>query len=314
MNILITGGAGYIGSRLAARLAGDHNVIVLDNLRRGTIITKSARFHEGDIRDEQTLNQLTEGVDAIFHLAAESAVMAASADPEYCFSTNVTGTFRVLRAAQANGVRRVVFTSSREVYGESPRLPVAETTPLQPRNTYGASKAAAEMCCGAFSSGVFNGVFNGVSNGVSNEVSNEVSTEISIVRLSNVYGPGDKGRVIPLFVKNAIEGLPLILFGARQVIDFVWIDTVVDALVRLGTGPYVPGPLNIASGKGIAISELAERVVSAAGSSSPVEIAPRRDVEVMRFIADVGAARATLNLHVPDDPLFGLPAVIAAAR
>jgi len=290
MNILITGGAGYIGSRLAARLEGEHNVTVLDNFHRGTAVTESARLCEGDIRDESLLNELTRNIDVIFHLAAESAVMSANADPEYCFSTKVTGTFRVLQAAKANNVKRVVFSSSREVYGESPPLPVAESAPLAPRNIYGASKAAAEMCCGAFPG------------------------EISIARFSNVYGPGDKGRVIPHFVKNAVLDLPLTLFGARQVIDFVWIDTAVEALLQLGLGPYIPGPLNIASGTGIAIFELASRVVSAAGSSSTIEIAPAREVEVMRFVADVTAARSALNLPVPEDPLFGLPEVIQAAR
>ena len=290
MNILITGGAGYIGSRLAQRLIADHKVTVLDNLHRGTALTKGACFKKGDIRDEQTLSESTKGQDVIFHLAAESAVMSANADPEYCFSTNVTGTFRVLRAAQVNNVKRVVFTSSREVYGEAPQLPVAESAPLQPRNIYGASKAAAEMCCGAFPG------------------------EISIVRLSNVYGPGDKGRVIPLFVKNALLGIPLTLFGATQIIDFVWIGTVLDALARIGLEPFIPGPLNIASGKGVAIAELAERIVSAAASSSKIEIAPARDVEVMRFTADIAAARAALNLPDPEDSLFGLPEVIQAAK
>jgi UDP-glucose 4-epimerase len=294
MNILITGGAGYIGSRLAARLEGDHAVTVLDNFHRGTVVTESARLCEGDVRDENLLNELTRNTDVIFHLAAESAVMSANTDPEYCFSTNVTGTFRVLQAAKANNVKRVVFSSSREVYGESPRLPVSESAPLAPRNIYGASKAAGEMCCGAYLA--------------------DLSNEISIVRLSNVYGPGDKGRVIPLFVNNAIQDLPLTLFGARQVIDFLWIDTAIEALLQLGLGPYIPGPLNIASGKGTDIFELASRVVSAAGSSSTIEVAPARDVEVMRFIADVSAARSALNLPVPEDPLFGLPEVIQAAR
>src|SRR5271165_1064094 len=105
MKILITGGAGYIGSRLAERLAPQATVTVLDNLRRGTVVPKWVRFFEGDVRDAQVLDELTGDVDVVFHLAAESAVMSAAADPEYCFSTNVTGTFRVLHAARINGVK-----------------------------------------------------------------------------------------------------------------------------------------------------------------------------------------------------------------
>src|SRR5438552_2180365 len=96
--VLITGGAGYIGSRLARRLAGVHDVTALDNLRRGSVdALPGIRFVLGDVRNAETLQQLCRGVDVIFHLAAESAVLAADADPEYCFETNVTGTFRVLQ-------------------------------------------------------------------------------------------------------------------------------------------------------------------------------------------------------------------------
>src|SRR5207248_9648701 len=127
---------------------------------------------------------------------------------------------------------------------------------------------------------------------------------------SNVYGPGDKGRVIPRFVQNALRGVPLTLFGGGQVMDFVWIETVVDALVRSGFGPYVPGPLNVGSGKGTSIVELGERVIRTAGSDSPVEVVARREVEVVRFVADISAAKAALGLSAPPDPLLGLPEVI----
>ena len=290
MNILITGGAGYIGSRLAARLASNANVTVVDNLQRGTTMNADIDLRVGDIRSQRLLNKLSQDVDVIFHLAAESSVMTAEANPNNCFSTNVTGTFRVLEAARTNSVKRVVFTSSREVYGESACLPVSESAPLQARNVYGASKAAAEMLCGAYSG------------------------EISIARLSNVYGPGDTGRVIPLFVNNAIQGRPLRLFGARQVIDFVWIETVIDALERLGLGSFVAGPLNIASGKGTLITDLAERVRREAGSSSSIEIAAARDSEVVQFVADISAANAYLGIQVPVDPLFGLNDVINVAK
>jgi nucleoside-diphosphate-sugar epimerase len=302
--VLITGGAGYIGSRLARRLAAKGTVdsavtiVALDNLHRGkfealSTLRNSVQFIEGDIREKAAMDAAAKDVDLIFHLAAESAVMAADADPEYCFETNVTGTFRVLQAAKANGVRRVIFSSSREVYGDPENLPVGETAPLRPKNAYGSSKAAAEMCCGAF-----------VNEGL----------EVAIVRLSNVYGPGDRGRVIPRFVESAVTGAPLTLFGGRQVMDFVWIENVVDALVRSGFGPYVPGPLNVASGKGISIMDLGQRVIRTAGSASPVEIVPKREVEVECFVADVSAAKAALGLKTPDDPLFGLPEVIEAAR
>jgi UDP-glucose 4-epimerase len=300
LHVLITGGAGYIGSRLARRLVaeGKASVTVIDNLRRGKVeslssIRDSIRFVEGDVRDGDALHELTKGVDIVFHLAAESAVMTADSDPEYCFETNVTGTFRVLRAARENGVERVVFSSSREVYGDPATIPVPETAPLLPKNAYGSSKAAAEMCCGPFMAG---------------------GLDIAIARLSNVYGPGDKGRVIPRFVENALLGLPLTLFGSLQIMDFVWIETLLDAMIRLGFGPPVPGPLNVGSGKGVSILELCERVVRATASTSTVEIVASRGVEVVRFVADTSAAQRVLGLGAPVDPLFGLEQVIAEAR
>lgn len=297
LKVLITGGAGYIGSHLARRLAGpgDVDVTVLDNLRRGcrdALGGAAIRFVEGDVRDQRTVNELTKGVDVVFHLAAESAVLAAATDPEYCFEANVTGTFRVLQAARSNQVRRLVFTSSREVYGDPVSLPVAESDPLRPKNAYGASKAAAEMCCAAFAS----------------------ELGIAIVRLANVYGPGDKGRVIPRFVHNAIHGLPLTLFGGEQFLDFVWIETVVQALMRVGFDAEVKGPLNIGSGQGTRLIELCRRIIRLAESPSTVEVAGSRDTEVVRFVANIGAARKAIGLEAPADPLFGLEEVIAAAR
>lgn len=294
MKILITGGAGYIGSRLGCRLAGDHEVVLLDNLRRGTrAAAQGLVLVEGDVRDAGLLREVSQDCEVVFHLAAESAVMSAAADPEYCFETNVAGTFRVLRAAQAAGVKRVVFSSSREVYGECAALPVAESAALAPCNVYGSSKAAAEMCCSSF---------------------RKAGLEVAVVRLSNVYGPGDQGRVIPLFVGQAVRGFPLTLFGAQQVMDFVWIDTVVDSLVRLGLGAYVEGPLNVGSGKGTTIVDLARRVVAEAESASLVEVVDQRQGEVMRFVADTAAAEREIGLAVPGDALFGLREVILAAK
>jgi UDP-glucose 4-epimerase len=150
--ILITGGAGYIGSRLARRLVAGRkaSVTVIDNLRRGSVeslspIRDSIRFFEGDVRDGDALQELTRGVETTFHFAAESAAMSADADPEYCFETNLTGTFRVLTTARRNGVKRVVFSSSREVYGDPATIPVLETAPLHPR-TYTARVKRRRRC------------------------------------------------------------------------------------------------------------------------------------------------------------------------
>jgi UDP-glucose 4-epimerase len=132
--------------------------------------------------------------------------MLAAADPEYTYSTNVTGTRKVLAAAAACGVRRVVFTSSREVYGDPDLLPVSEDARLSPKNAYGASKAAAEMYCRQYS-----------ADGL----------QVAVVRLTNVYGPGDQDRVVPLFIERALAGQPLVLYGGDQVLDLTPVRLVV---------------------------------------------------------------------------------------
>jgi len=108
-------------------------------------------------------------------------------------------------------------------------LPVRETSPLRPKNAYGSSKAAGEIYC---------------------RLAVREGLEVVILRLANVYGPGDRDRVIPLFAKAAVSNQPLIVYGKRKVVDFVWIGTVVDALLKSAFGPYVRGRVNVASGKG----------------------------------------------------------------
>ena len=154
MQILVTGGAGFIGSHLVARLVRNpsNSIIVLDNLHRGRIAALSEvwdkiAFVEGDVRNRDLLANVMQGCDLVYHLAAQSNVIGAVQDLDYSFSSNVTGTFNVLQAARQAGVRRLVFTSSREVYGDPRQLPVPESDPLHPKNAYGASKVTGEMYC-----------------------------------------------------------------------------------------------------------------------------------------------------------------------
>jgi len=137
MRILVTGGAGFIGSHLVHRLALDKagEVVVLDNFSQSPIDNLARSRHQvsivrGDIRDRELLKKVMSGVDLVFHLAAQSGVLDGFRDPDRTFETNVVGAFEVLRAAASAGVRRVIFSSSREVYGEPASLPVLETSSL----------------------------------------------------------------------------------------------------------------------------------------------------------------------------------------
>jgi len=183
----------------------------------------------------------------------------------------------------------VVFTSSREVYGDPLRVPVPETAALKPKNLYGASKVAGEAYCSVFGS---------------------EGLETAVLRLANVYGPGDTDRVLPLFIERALQGQPLVLYGGQQVLDFVWIDVVVEALWKVGFGELIREPLNIGSGLGVTISNLSRRVLELTGGRPRFEIAPRRQTEVTRFVADVTRAKQVLGLEQPADPLFGLTEMV----
>jgi nucleoside-diphosphate-sugar epimerase len=297
MRFLITGGAGFVGSHLTESLVRDgrHEVVVLDNLYRGRIENltscgQGVRFVEGDIRDETCIRKAMQGVSVVFHLAAQANVLGALADPDYSFNTNVWGTLVVLKGARAEGVQRVIFSSSREVYGDAPNLPVTEDAPLLPKNQYGASKAAAEQYCRVFA---------------------REGLEVNVLRLSNVYGPRED-RVIPIFLERALKGQPLVIYGGQQVLDFVWVDTVVDALIRSAFGHVLPGPVNVGSGIGTRLRDLAERVLTLTGSSSTIEVVAPRSAETVRFVADVALAKRMLRIEVPADPLHALAKIVPA--
>jgi UDP-glucose 4-epimerase len=291
MRALVTGGAGFIGSHLSRRLVeAGHEVVVLDNLRRGSTAAApaGARVIEGDVRDALSLADALPGCDTVFHLAAQSNVMGAVADLDYSFSTNVTGTVNVLRAASDAGVRTVVFASSREVYGDQRVLPVAEGACTAPRNAYGASKVAGEVYCRSWPE----------STGM----------RCAVLRLANVYGPGDRDRVIPLWLERAARREPITVYGGQQVLDFIHVELVVEALVRAAATP-LPGPVNVGSGKGTPLPALAERIGALAGRHLLLEVEPARGPEVTRFVADVTRMQSLLGIEPPADPLHGLAAL-----
>lgn len=294
MDCLVTGGAGFIGSHLARRLLTLHSgqVRVLDNFTR--VHPSQPQGNErgairGDIRNFSELRSAMSGCEVVFHLAAKATVMDCERDPNDTFAVNLRGTYDVLKTAQELGVRRVVVASSREVYGEPSQLPVAESCLLLPKNAYGTSKAAAEMYCSWFAA---------------------AGLEVTALRLSNVFGPGDHDRVIPRFINGASAGNPLTVYGGEQLIDFVWVDRVVDAFVTAGFGPYLRGSVNVGSGVGVTVLEAARRVLASCGSDSQVNVLPTREAEVSRFVADVSRAKRELGLECPADPLTELERLV----
>lgn len=293
--VVVTGGAGFIGSHLVDRLlaGGSGPVVVIDNLHRGR--RENLAVHEGDprlsfvlgdVRDAHLLDEHLAGAEIVYHLAAQSNVMGAAQDVSYSFESNVVGTFNVLRAALAAGVANVVFASSREVYGEPLELPVAEEHPTGSKNSYGASKAAGEIYCRVFAE--------------------NYGLRVSVLRLANVYGPRDYGRVTTIWLERAAAGEDLVVYGGKQVIDFVTVERVVDAMVRAPKAGLGTQPVNIGSGVGTPILDLATRITRLVPRGSRLDLQPARSVEVERFVADVRRMRALLGLNPPEDPLYAL--------
>lgn len=299
--IVVTGGAGFIGSHLVDALlrAGNAQVTVVDNLTRG----RRANLQgwdgdprlvviEADVREFDQVKQALAGATVVYHLAAQSTVMGAARDIDYTFNTNVVGTYNVLKAAAERGARRVVFASSREVYGEPVGLPVDESHPLLSINSYGSSKVAGEALCRAFA--------------------RESSLSTSVLRMANVYGARDYARVIPHWVQEAREGRELVVYGGDQIIDFVWVGHVTDALQRAAATDVALPPINVASGTGTKIVDLARRIIQLSGSSSQLRIVPRRSIEVTRFIGSTDRMSQLLGVSPSVDPLSELATMVQA--
>jgi UDP-glucose 4-epimerase len=272
MRALVTGGAGFIGRHLVAALTARGDAVdVLDSVHGNDLTVMSSR----------ALREFVRRADVVYHLAALSSVMDAetAAGRDRCFSTNVLGTFRLLEACSWVG-SRVVFTSSREVYGDASALPVSEDAPLKPKNSYGASKVAAEAYCRIYGA--------------------------RILRLANVYGPGDTGRVIPNWLSAAALGHDFPVYGGEQVLDFVPVRTVVQALLSAADLAELREPVNVGSGKGTSLETLAARIIRGSGERVTGLRYSARDAETVRFVADVTRMRTVLGVAPPRHPLVGL--------
>jgi len=298
LRIVVTGGAGFIGSHLTERLLAtqDVHVVAFDNFSRGRLenlehLGDESRFTlvQGDVRDAAAVLEIVEGADTVFHLAAQSTVVGAMVDPEYAFQTNAVGTFNVLRAAVKAKVPRLVFASSCEVYGEPIALPAQEDSPLLPINSFGASKVVGEIYCRAFR--------------------REFGLNAAVLRFASVYGPRDVGRLIPQWIQQARSG-QFQIFGGKQVLDLVWVGQVVDALVRAREIDGAIPPINVGSGTGTKIVDVARRIARLAECQPKFQYLPARPMEVTRLVAHVERMRQILSIEPPLDPLAHLAELV----
>ncbi len=287
MKVLITGGAGFLGTALANRLVMEgHQVRVLDDLSAGSPDRLSPRvlFSRGDVRDVPKLWTLLQGVTCVYHLAARVLVPESLLYPREYNDVNVGGTVSVMEAMRDAGIRRVVFTSSGAVYGEQEQQPVSEDLPPNPGSPYAVSKLAAEYYVRTI------GALWGI--------------ETVALRVFNAYGPGQlippsHPPVIPQFVKQSLSGGSLVVFGdGQQTRDFVYVDDVVDALVAAATAKNVDRAIiNVGSGQEVSINQVVEKVARATRRQVTPLYNSTGSSGVSRLVADIKLARRLLGFR-----------------
>lgn len=298
LRVLVTGGAGFIGSNLVKRLLErGYQVIVLDNLSTGSLENIRAflgdvEFIKGDVRSFDDIASAAKKADVVVHLAALINVAESLEKPDPYFEVNVTGTYNVAKASK--NADTVIFASSSAVYGDPEKIPISEEHPLKPKSPYAASKVAGEAFINSFSS--------------------IYGYRPVIFRLFNVYGPKQSrgyAGVIVEFIRRALAGQPLVIFGSgEQIRDFIHVDDVTSAIVGAIASGRATGVYNIGSGEGVSINQLAELVIKLTGVEGlSVKYLPPMPGDINVSISDITKAKRGLGFEPKvelEDGLRGL--------
>jgi UDP-N-acetylglucosamine/UDP-N-acetyl-alpha-D-glucosaminouronate 4-epimerase len=285
--VLVTGGAGFIGSNLVrALLERGDDVRVLDNFstgQRANLVDVDVEVVEGELRSYERVHAAVRGVELVFHLGALGSVPRSVQDPLTSSAVNVEGTLNVLLAARDAGVRRVVFSSSSSVYGTRDDLPVTEETPPDPISPYGVAKLAAERYCVSFSR-----VYH--------------SFETVVLRYFNVFGPRQSpfsqyAAMVPLFLTAIGRGETITIDGdGEQSRDFTYVANVVDATLRAADVAEANGRIfNVSGGSPATVNEVADAIGRILGKPVDRRFGPPRAGDIRASWADVTAARETLG-------------------
>lgn len=289
MRVLVTGGAGFIGSNLVrALISGGEDVFVVDDLSTGKPenLDPRAGFRHLDILDEELAAVFAEfGPEAVVHLAAQASVAASLRDPGRDRAVNADGTRRVAEAARAAGVRRMISASSAAVYGEPAELPLSEGSRTEPLTPYGASKLEAE--------------------GLLRDTLEGSGTDHASFRFSNVYGPRQdaegEGGVVAIFCARMRDGLAPVVYGdGSQTRDFIYVGDIVSAIIAaldseaaLAPDSDSRGAYNISTGERTSVEALIGALRQAANYLGPVERAEPREGDIVHSVLDPSkAARA----------------------
>ena len=282
MKVLVTGGAGFIGSHIVEHFQGKAEVRVLDNLRSGfkhNLAGFAHEFIEASILDRDAVRRAVQGVDYIFHLAAMISVPESMAKPIECNELNTNGTLVVLEEAAKAGVKKLVLSSSAAIYGDNPVVPKIETMFPEPKSPYAITKLDGEYYCRMFAA--------------------EGRLQTACLRYFNVFGPRQDPKsqyaaAVPIFIHRALKHEPITIYGdGEQTRDFIYVKDIAAANVYAATQPAVAGVYNVAYGAKITIKELCQTVCRLTGSRSEIKHGPERAGDVKHSMAAVDRLRAT---------------------
>lgn len=296
--ILITGGAGFIGSHIVEHFQGQAEIIVLDDLRTGyrrNLAGLECRLIEGSILDDRALAEAMQGVGRVFHLAAMISVPESVQKPAECAELNIEGTRRVLAAASRAGVKKVLLASSAAIYGDNPLVPKLESMPPEPKSPYAESKLAGEHLL--------------------EEFQREHGLATASLRFFNVFGPRQDPQsayaaAVPIFIARALRSEDITIYGdGEQTRDFIYVKDIVGALDFMSQSPASVGTYNVGYGRRLSIKSLAQEILNLTASKSALRFLPGRPGDVMHSVASADKLRQTGWLPAYDVP-GGLAATI----
>ena len=282
-NILVTGGAGFIGSHIVERFSKHNKVVVLDNLYSGfekNLNDFNIKFVKKSVTDSKAVDKVMKDIDYVFHLAALISVPESVEKPELTFKINSLGTLNVLKSSLKHGIKKVVMASSAAIYGDNPKSPKKESMLPEPNTPYAITKMDIEYLGKMFQ---------------------QYGLKTASLRYFNVFGPRQNpnfqyAAAIPIFITRALKNKPIIIFGdGKQTRDFIYVKDIVKAnelaLVK-GAGVY-----NIGAGKEITINALAKKIIKLTNSKSKIVYKPRRPGDVKKSLADISKAKKELRFE-----------------
>ena len=301
MKIVVTGGAGFIGSHIVEFWSKEGaDVHVIDNLRSGFEKNLSSfeniNFHKGSITDNELTDIVLRDATYVFNLAALISVPESLEKPEECIEINVKGLLNILNSAKLNNVRKVVHSSSAAVYGDDPRLPKNVLMRPKPQTPYGITKLDGEYYLQMYKE--------------------QYGLNTTSLRYFNVFGPrqdpqSQYAAAIPIFVYKALRNEPITIYGdGEQTRDFIYVKDVVKANVLAAKNEEIEGVFNVANEKAITINELAKLIIETTNSSSKIIYQEERPGDIKHSVASIKETRENLKYEPSHDLITSLETTI----